>query len=201
MNRIDEQPNGLFKRMPLLTAEELSFFNMLAKAIDDNHVIFTKIPLENIIHPSRLYEKSFLVHLDVDYLICDRATSLPICVIDVNSPDYPTPLSYFLNVSGIAVIRLESDITSDELRRKISAAKPVTNMKFPGVLDDVQVTLVDAEQIITKGETKNKTLPKIIYSPIEKTTKEKIITYGHWVIWVGFTIALIITAIAAFKRS
>lgn len=181
--------------MPLLTAEELSFYNMLTNAIDENHAIFTKIPIENIIHPSVIHEKSFLVGLNVDYLICDKLTSLPICVIDVTLPDYQTPLSYFLNISGIAVIQLKDDISAKELREKIAATKPVTSMKYPGELDEILVTLVNGEQ--PKPPVK-KTLPKIIYTQLKKTVKEQLITYGHWGVWIIFGIALATVVIKVF---
>lgn len=197
----NDQPIGSFKRMPLLDAEELAFYKTLSSAINDSHVIFTKIPLENIIHPSSHSDKSFLAFTEIDYLVCDKATSLPICVIDVDSTDYPTPLSYLLNVSGIAVVRLEADLTAEELRQKIAAAKPITNMKYPGHPAEVAVSLVEERQggsVSISDPLPKRPFPKITLIP--ETKMHRYITYGHWIIWSVFCLAFILLLIYVFSR-
>lgn len=197
-----DKPSGTFKRMPLLTADELAFFNMLATAIDSSHAIFTKVPLEKIIHPSSASERSFLRFAEVDYLICDRSTSLPICVIDINPEPAPTPLTYLLNTSGIAIIHLDSDITAEDLRRKIATAKPIIDMKFPEEVADVAVTVIKRTSGRQQGQAsqiRDKPFPKIV-NILGRSKKERIIRYAHWAIWIIFALVILITLFLGPRR-
>lgn len=188
-----DRPKGVFKRMPLLNADELVFFNTLSSAIDDTYAIFTKIPLENVIHPSSISEKRFLVFKEIDYLICDKKTSLPICVIDIEPDSEMSEMNYLLNVSGIAVVHLTGDITSEELRKKIRETKPRTNIEFPKAVHDVLVTIIENTGPKLK---RRKNYPVISHAIVQKTSVQRYVTYGHWIIWAVFGLFL---AYAVFR--
>ncbi len=186
----DETPKGSFKKMPLLDADELRFFSLLSQAIDPSQAIFTKVPLETILHPQKQSEKSFLVFKEVDYLICDANTTLPICAIDIGQID--PEVFYFLNLSGIPVVKLEGVLSSNDLRRMIATAKPVENIPFPEEIHDVEVTIVgNTKHTITK-----KTYPKIVLSIIQKPLRKRIIEHCLG----GAVVALILSVIFLVAR-
>ncbi len=189
-NQADEAPTGSFKKMPLLDTDELRFFSLLAKAIDPSQAIFIKVPLETILHPQKQSEKSFLVFKEVDYLICDANTTLPICAIDIGQLD--PELFYLLNLSGIPVVKLEGVLSSNDLRNIIATAKPVENVPFPEEIHDVEVTVVG----IAKREIPKRTYPKIVLSVIPKPLRKRIIDYCL----SGAVVALILSALFLVAR-
>lgn len=182
-NQSDERPTGAFKKMPLLDADDRRFFLLLSQAIEPSQAIFTRVPLETILHPQAPREKAFLVFKEVDYLVCDTKTTLPICAIDIGQLD--PEVSYFLNSAGIPVVKLEGVVSSNDLRRMIAAAKPIENAPFPQQIHDVEVTVVGVGQ----HPIPKKTYPKIILSVLEKPLRKKIIEYALWSMMIAFMIS------------
>lgn len=186
----DEAPKGTFKKMPLLDADELRFFSLLSQAIEPSQAIFMKVPLETILHPQMPREKTFLLFKEVEYLVCDTKTTLPVCAIDIGQLD--PEVFYFLNSSGIPVVKLEGVVSSNDLRRMIATAKPVEKVSFPQQIHDVEVTVIGNEKpLISK-----KKYPRIIISTWEKPLRKRIVEYTLW----SLMIMLLLSATFAVAR-
>ena len=179
----DEAPKGSFKKMPLLDADELRFFSLLSQAIDPSQAIFTKVPLDTIIHPQKPSEKAFLVFKEIDYLVCDVKSTLPICAIDIGQLE--SEVSYFLNSAGIPVVKLEGVISSTKLRQMIANAQPIGNMPFPQQIHDVEVTVIGVQL----HPVPKKEYPKIILSVLEKPLRKKLVEYSLWGAMIIFMIS------------
>lgn len=128
---------------PLCTRGELAFMRTLELTLEPRYRIFAKVRLIDVIAPpaNNFAAKARIIQKHLDFLICDRATTAPLCAIELNDKSHDSDhrkrrdsfVAEAMTQAGIPLVFIKAARTysADQISATITAAiaraSPATN--------------------------------------------------------------------------
>jgi hypothetical protein len=145
---IPAQPICRYERAAFLSPAERSFFGVLEQAVGEDHRVFAKVRLADIIRPSRNPSRSArqsefnkIAAKHVDFLLCDPATLIATAVIELDDKSHNSLAAGFrddfvnsaLAGASIPILRVpaRSSYAPNQLRDQLATIIPRASVPPP----------------------------------------------------------------------